>query len=95
MTVFARPIVGIPMRMDKLTRLRHAQERIVRVQRRVWLAQILAWPTVVAAGLLSAGGVVWFVRRRQARGRHEMPDSPGAHEAGTVHVESNGQISRI
>jgi len=95
LTVFAGPIVGIPVRMDKLTRLRHAQERIVRVQRRVWLAQILAWPTVIAAGLLSAGGVVWFVRRRQAGGRHEMPDSPGAHEAGTVHVESNGQISRI
>jgi len=32
---FAQPIVGIPMRMDKLTRRRHAQQRIVRVQRRV------------------------------------------------------------
>jgi hypothetical protein len=41
--------VGIPMRMVKLTRLRHAQQRIVRVQRRVWLAQILMWPTVIAA----------------------------------------------
>jgi hypothetical protein len=48
--VFAQPIVGIPMRMDKLTRLRHAQQRIVRVRRRVWLAQVLMWPTVIAAG---------------------------------------------
>ena len=38
------------MRMDKLTRLRHAQQWIVSVQRRVWLAQVLMWPTVIAAG---------------------------------------------
>ena len=55
---FAPPIVGIPMRMDKLTRLRHAQQGMVRVQRRVWLAQVLMWPTVIAAGVSSVGGLV-------------------------------------
>ncbi len=80
--------------MDKLTRLRHAQQRIVSVQRRVWLTQILIWPTVIATGLLSVSGLVWFLRRRRAGGRHEMPDLPGAHEDGTVHVEPDGQISR-
>ncbi|HKV21806.1 MAG TPA: hypothetical protein VJR50_22460 [Mycobacterium sp.] len=81
--------------MDNLTRLRHAQQRIVRVQRRVWLAQVLLWPTVVAAGALSVAGVVLIVRRGRGGGRHEMPDTPGAHEDGTVHVESDGQISRV
>jgi hypothetical protein len=87
--------VGIPVRMDKLTRLRHAQQRIVRAQRRVWLAQIVMWPTVLAAGLLSTGIAVLIMRRKYAGGRHEMPDTPGAHESGTVHVEPDGQISRL
>jgi hypothetical protein len=91
--VFPQPIVGIRERMDKLTRLRHAQQRIVKVQRRVWLAQVLMWPTVIAAGLSSVGGLVWFLRRRSAGGRHEMPDTPGAHETGTVHVEPNSGLT--
>jgi hypothetical protein len=81
--------------MDKLTRLRHAQQRIVKVQRRVWLGQVLIWPTIVATGMLSVGGLLWILRRRNAGGRHEMPDTPGAHEAGTVQVESDGRISHV
>jgi hypothetical protein len=81
--------------MDKQARLRHAQQRIVEVQRRVWLAQVLMWPTVVAAGMLSVGGIVWILRRRYAGGRNDMPDTPGAHEAGTVHVEPDGRLSYV
>ena len=92
---FAQPIVGIPMRMDKLTRLRHAQQRIVRVQRRVWLVQVLMWPTVIAAGVSSVGGLVWILRRRYAGGRHEMPDTPGAHEVGTVQIKPDGRLSHV
>jgi hypothetical protein len=91
--VFEQSVVGTWKRMDKLSRLRHAQQRNVRVQRRMWLAQVLMWPTVIAAGLSSIGGLVWFLRRRSAGGRHEMPDTPGAHEAGTVHVEPNGRLT--
>ena len=83
------------MRMDKLTRLRHARQRIVRVQRRVWLAQVLMWPTVIAAGASSVGGLVWILRRRYAGGRHEMPDTPGAHEVGTVQIEPDGRLSHV
>lgn len=79
--------------MNKLTRLRHAEQRIVKVQRRVWLAQVLAWPTVIAAGATSVGVLVWFLRRRSAGNRHEMPDLPGAHEDGTVHVDPDGQLT--
>jgi hypothetical protein len=92
--VFIHLVVGIPERMDKLARLRHAQRRIVKVQRRLWLAEVLMWPTVIAAGVSSVGGLVWFLRRRSAGGRHEMPDTSGAHEDGNVHVEPNGQLSR-
>jgi hypothetical protein len=42
---------------------------------------------VIAVGVSSVGGLVWFLRRRSAGGRHEMPDTPGAHEDGNVHVE--------
>jgi hypothetical protein len=90
---FPLPIAGIRERMDKLTRLRHAQQRIVKVQRRVWLAQVLMWLAVIAAGVSSVGGLVWFLRRRSAGGRHEMPDMPGAHEAGIVHVEPDGRLT--
>ena len=93
--VFARPIVGIPMRMDKLTRLRHAQQRIVRVQRGCGWRQALMWPTVIAAGVSSVGGLVWILRRRYAGGRHEMPDTPGAHEVGTVQIEPDGRLSHV
>jgi LPXTG-motif cell wall-anchored protein len=79
--------VGIPESMNKVTRLRHARQRAVKVQRRLWLAHALMWPTLIAAGVLLIGGLVWFFRRRSAGGRHEMPDTPGAHEAGTTHVE--------
>ena len=83
------------MHMDKLTRLGHAQQRIVKAQRRVWVVQVLTWPALIAAGALSVGGVVWILRRRYAGGRHEMPDTPGAHEAGSVHVEPDGRLSHM
>jgi hypothetical protein len=84
---FVQPLVGIRSSMGKANRLRHARQRTVKIQRRVWVAQALIWPTLIAAGVLFVGGLVWFLRRRSAGGQHEMPDTPGAHEAGTMHVE--------
>jgi hypothetical protein len=78
--------------MDTLPRLRHAEHRIVKIQRRVWLAQALMWPTIIVAAVVSAGALVWFLRRRSAGGRHEMPDPAGAHEAGTVDPQSDGAV---
>jgi hypothetical protein len=91
---FIQLVVGIPERMEKLSRLRHAQRRVLKVQRSLWLAEVLMWPTVIAAGVSLVGGLVWFMRRRSAGGRHEMPDMPGAHEDGDVHVESDRQLTR-
>jgi hypothetical protein len=93
--VFAPWIVGIPKRMEKLTRLRHARHGIVKVQRRLWLTEVLMWPAVIAAGVLSIAGLVWILRRRYTGGQHEMPNTPGAHEEGSVHVEPDGRLSPI
>jgi len=74
--VFRRPIVGITKRMDKLARLRLAEKRIVKYQRRVWPAQVLMWPTILISAVLAVGALVWFLRSRSAGDRHEMPDLP-------------------
>jgi hypothetical protein len=81
--------------MDKLARLRLAETRIVKYQRRVWLAQVLMWPTTIVGALVAVGALVWFLRSRSAGGRHEMPDLPGAHEAGVVDPQSNCQASEF
>jgi hypothetical protein len=85
--VFRRPIVGITKLMDKLARVRRAEKRIVKYQRRAWLAQVLMWPMIIVGAV---GALVWFLRGRSAGGRHEMPDLPGAHEAGAVDPQANG-----
>jgi len=61
----------------------------------VGLAQVLMWPTVNAAGVSSVGGLVWILRRRYAGDRQEMPDTPGAHEVGTVHMEPDDRLSHV
>ncbi|AKK26309.1 hypothetical protein [Mycobacterium sp. EPa45] len=81
--------------MDKLARLQHAEKRIVRLQRRVWLAQTLVWPTVIVGAILAVGAVVWFVQRRSGGGRHEMPDTPGAHKAGVTAAQTPESPSPI
>ena len=84
--------------MDKLARLRLAETRIVKYQRRVWLAQVLRWPTTIVGAVVAVGAgdtLVWFLRSRSVGGRHEMPDLPGAHEAGVVDPQSNGQASEF
>lgn len=91
--VSAGPVVGIPGDMNTVTGLRHAQQRVVKVQRRLWLAQLLLWPAVVVAGVLAVVGVGWILRRRFAGSRHEMPDLPGAHEDGALRIEPGGKLT--
>ena len=93
--VFAQPIPGIPKPMDQLNRLLHAQQRVATVQRRVWLAQMLLWPAVIGAGALSVVGLSWIRQRRYGGDRHEMPDTPGAHETGTLQVQPDGRLAEV
>jgi len=62
-------------------RLGRAERKVLRLQRRLWLAQLAMWPTVIVlvAGLLAA--VVWVLRRRSAGHRPE-PGSASIDPAG-------------
>jgi hypothetical protein len=55
-------------------RLGRAERKVLRLQRRLWLAQLAMWPTVIvlAAGLLAA--VVWV--RRRVRKYRALRDQP-------------------
>jgi hypothetical protein len=79
--------------METLTRLRTAQRKVVKLQRRLWLAEMLLWPTLVLTGVAVAGAVVALLRRRRNSGRHELPETPGAHRAGVEHADGNGQLT--
>jgi len=84
--------VGIPMRMDKLTRLRHAQQRIVRVQRRVWLAlrKIPAGSTASYADIAQRIGAPKSVRAvAQACGANAIAVVIPCHRV----VRSDGALS--
>jgi hypothetical protein len=76
--------------METVTKLRHGQQRLLKVQRRLWLAQLAMWPTLIVTGVAVAAGAVWLLRRRSAGGRHELPEVPGAHRVETV-AEHDGQ----
>lgn len=68
--------------MESLTRLRDARGTVVRTQRRIWLAQALAGPALVLFGVVAVGAVtLWWRRRSLGGGRHELPDTQGAHRA--------------
>ena len=54
--------------MNTLTRLRHAQKRIFKAQRRVVLAQALFWPTVALTSLGAAAAVMVRLRSRDTAG---------------------------
>jgi mannose/fructose/N-acetylgalactosamine-specific phosphotransferase system component IIC len=79
--------------MTSLTRVRNAQRKVVKVQQRLWLAEMLLWPTLVLTGVAVVGAVVAFVRRRNNSGRHELPETPGAHRAGADNATGNGQLT--
>ena len=69
--------------MESLTRLRDAPRTVARAQRRIWLAQALAGPVLVLSGVVALGVVtLWWRRRTFGNGRHELPDTQGAHRAG-------------
>jgi hypothetical protein len=54
--------------MKTLTRARHAQKRIVKAQRRLWILQLSMWPTLVLVGLGAITALAVQVRSRRAGG---------------------------
>lgn len=68
-------------------RLGRAERKVLRLQRRLWLAQLAMWPTVIVLAILLAGGALWVVRRRSTGGRH------AAAPASTAPADEYGQPS--
>jgi hypothetical protein len=54
--------------MKTLTRARHAQKRIVKAQRRLWLLQMTMWPTLVLVGLGAVTALALQLRSRREGG---------------------------
>lgn len=80
---------GNTRRMESLTRLRDARRTVARTQRRIWLAQALAGPVLVLFGVVALGTVtLWWRRRSLGNGRHELPDTQGAHRLDDVAGEA-------
>ena len=50
--------------MDNLVRLRQARNRVVKVQRRIWILQAALWPVVVLSGIVIATAVARLAWRR-------------------------------
>jgi hypothetical protein len=67
--------------LETSRRLGRAERKLLRLQRRLWLAQLAMWPTLIVLAVLLVGGVLWVVRRRSTGGRHAAPPAPGAQEA--------------
>jgi hypothetical protein len=68
-------------RMKVLARLRNAPRTVAKAQRRLWLIQLLPWPTLILSGVTVLVAVVLWRRRTTSDGRHELPETPGAHRA--------------
>ena len=58
-------------------RLGRAERKMLRLQRRLWLAQLAMWPTAIVLAVLLLGGVLWVVWRRSTGGRHAAAPAPG------------------
>jgi hypothetical protein len=70
--------------METLARPRNALRRVAGFQRRLWLVQTLMWPVLVLSGVTVLAAVaLWWRSRTTSDGRHELPETPGAHRADT------------
>jgi hypothetical protein len=63
-------------------RLGRAERKVLRLQRRLWFAQLAMWPAVIVLTVVLVGGVLWVVRRRAAGGRHAAAPPANASAGG-------------
>jgi hypothetical protein len=59
-------------------RLRRTQRKVLRLQRRMWLAQLAVWPTAIVLAVLLVGAL-WVLWQRRSAGRR--PASAPAADA--------------
>lgn len=63
-------------------RLGRAERKVLRLQRRLWFAQLAVWPAVIVLTVVLVGGVLWLVRRRSTGGRHAAAPPANASAGG-------------
>lgn len=63
--------------LETSRRLGRAERKMLRLQRRLWLAQLAMWPALIVLAVLLVGGVLWAVRRRSTGGRHAAAPAAG------------------
>ncbi|BBZ28829.1 hypothetical protein MMAD_31240 [Mycolicibacterium madagascariense] len=79
--------------MQTLERLGNAGSKVVKVQRRLWLIEMLTWPTLILAGVTVTVAAVLWRTRTSGGGRHELPDTPGAHRVDLDEALDTGHVS--
>ncbi|BBZ45142.1 hypothetical protein [Mycobacterium parmense] len=57
---------------DTARRVRRGQREVLRLQRRLWLAQLAFWPGVVLIGVV-ASAAAWAAWRRRSRAASPLP----------------------
>lgn len=62
-------------------RLGRAERKVLRLQRRLWLAQLAMWPTAIALAAALLAGTVWLLRRRSVA-RRSAPGPEAIEPAG-------------
>ncbi|OBB97919.1 hypothetical protein [Mycobacterium sp. 852002-40037_SCH5390672] len=65
-------------------RLGRAERKALRLQRRLWLAQLAMWPTVILLAAVLLAGVLWVLRQRST-GRRLNP-APAATDPAAEHA---------
>lgn len=55
-----------------------AERKVLRLQRRLWLAQLAMWPTLTVLAVLLVAGALWVARRRSTGGRHAAAPASSA-----------------
>lgn len=54
--------------------VRNGQRRVLRLQRRLWLAELALWPTAILLAVLAAAGA-WLLWRRTSQRRSRGHDT--------------------
>lgn len=60
-----------------LRTVQDGQKRVLRLQRRLWLAELALWPSAIGLGIaVSAGAWVWWQRQSRTRRADSITPAP-------------------
>jgi hypothetical protein len=77
--------------MDNLVRLRQARNRVVKVQRRIWILQAAFWPVVVLGGIVIASAVARLAWRRYNDAPVTSPNRTDGAQSASNNGDSPGE----